>query len=164
MSTLDPPPVADAEVVAAMARHPFVAGLHRHHLEAIAADATARTHLRGAYLFRHGGVADSLHLLVEGRVALEVVDPGHGTVVVETLGAGEPLGWSWLYPHRTWAFDARALEETRTLRVGADHLRTLIEEDAELGRDLALRIGRVVVDRLLHTRAQLVMASHDDRR
>ena len=152
------------DLAAALAAHPFLAGVDHTHVEQLADVADERTWTAGTWLFRHGGVADVFHLVVAGRVALEVADPGHDSIVVETLQAGEPLGWSWLYPHRTWAFDARAVEATRTLVMDAARLRALMDEDAVFGRDLALRVGRVAVDRLLHTRTQLVLAHHHDRR
>ena len=152
------------DLTGALASHPFLAGFDHAHVEAMAVGARAVRWAAGSYAFRHGGVADTFHLVVEGRVALEVADPGHAPIVVETLQAGEPLGWSWLYPHRTWAFDARAAVDTETLALDADRLRRLMDDDPVLGRDLALRVGRVAVDRLLHTRAQLVMAHHHDRR
>jgi CRP/FNR family cyclic AMP-dependent transcriptional regulator len=149
-----------SDLAATVAAHPFAAGLDRSHVEAMAAAATVRRFAAGTFVFRHGAPATAFHLVVDGRVALEVADPGHGSIVVETLAAGEPLGWSWLFPHRTWAFDARAVVDTRTVAIDADRLRGMIEEDAPFGRELALRIGRVAVDRLLHTRAQLVDAHH----
>lgn len=162
--TLEPRPLDTAGIATAIAAHPFAEGLDHAHVEAMAAAAMPRVYGAGEYVFRHGGPATAFHLLTEGRVALEVADPGHGAIIVETLEAGEPLGWSWLYPHRTWAFDARAVADTRTLAVDAAKLRDLMDRDVAFGRELAMRIGRVAVDRLLHTRAQLVDAHHHDTR
>ncbi len=156
--------MAPRDLAAALAAHPFLAGVDHGHVEQLADAAGERTWPAGAWLFRHGGVADVFHLVVAGRVALEVADPGHDSIIVETLRPGEPLGWSWLFPHRTWAFDARAVEDTTTLELDAGRLRALMDEDAEFGRDFALRVGRVAVDRLLHTRTQLVLAHHHARR
>ena len=47
-----------------------------------------------------------------GDVALEIVVPGRGPHVVETLHTGEVLGWSWLFPPYRWTFDAQALTTT----------------------------------------------------
>lgn len=152
------------DLAAALAAHPFLAGVDHGHVEVLADVTRERTWPAGTWLFRHGGVADVFHLVVAGRVSLEVADPGDDPIVVETLRPGEPLGWSWLYPHRTWAFDARAVEDSMTLELQAVRLRALMDEDAVFGRDLALRVGRVAVDRLLHTRTQLVLAHHHARR
>lgn len=164
MNTLEPRPLDTATLSAAIAGHPFAGGLDHAHVQAMAAATAPRRFAAGEYVFRHGGPATTFHLVTEGRVALEVADPGREPIVVETLEDGEPLGWSWLFPHRTWAFDARSLTDTRTLAIDAAHLRDMMEADAVFGRELALRIGRVAVDRLLHTRAQLVLAHHHDDR
>lgn len=163
-SELEPRPPDVAALAAEIAAQPFAAGLDQGHVEAMAAVTTRKVFGPGHHVFRHGGDATTFHLITAGRVALELGDPVQGSIVVETLQAGEPLGWSWLFPHRTWAFDARALDETRTLAIDAARLRDLMEADAGFGRELALRIGRVAVDRLLHTRAQLVIAHQHDGR
>jgi CRP/FNR family transcriptional regulator, cyclic AMP receptor protein len=50
------------------------------------------------YIFRDGEAADSFFLIRHGSVALEAFVPARGPVVIETLEAGEVLGWSWLFP------------------------------------------------------------------
>ena len=70
----------------------------------------------GAFVFREGGPADGFFLLRGGRVALEQQIPGQGTVQMETLRAGDILGFSWMFPPRAWTLDARAVEPTELLR------------------------------------------------
>jgi hypothetical protein len=36
-----------------------------------------------------------------------------GLITIQTLGAGEALGWSWLFPPYQWHFSARAVERPK---------------------------------------------------
>ena len=63
----------------------------------------------GQLLFREGDPADTFYLVRHGSVALETFVPARGPVMIETLEAGEVVGWSWLFPPYRWHFDARAL-------------------------------------------------------
>jgi CRP/FNR family transcriptional regulator, cyclic AMP receptor protein len=147
-----------------LASQPFCDDLDVEHVTAMASGVSERVLAPGDFVIRHGHRADDLHLLVEGDVALEISEPGREPLIVETLHAGDPIGWSWLYPPRTWAFDARCLSPARLLCLDGDNLRRLVEEDPRFGRDLALRVGRVIIERLQFARAQLVDASHHDHR
>jgi CRP/FNR family transcriptional regulator, cyclic AMP receptor protein len=148
----------------AIAGHPFCEGLSAEHVTAMAQGASDRRLAAGSFVIRHGWVADALHLLVDGDVALEMSDPGREPITIETLHGGDPLGWSWLYTPSTWAFDARCLTETRVLTLDGAHLRQLVADDPVIGRALALRVGRVVSERLQFARAQLLDVQHHDHR
>ena len=43
---------------------------------------------------------------------LDIQVPGRGTVLMETLGDGAVLGWSWLDPPFRWHFGAVARTDT----------------------------------------------------
>jgi CRP/FNR family transcriptional regulator, cyclic AMP receptor protein len=148
----------------ALAGHPFCAGLAAEHVAQMAEATSEHTLAAEDFVIRHGGDADALHLLVEGDVALEMTDPGREPITVETLHAGDPIGWSWLYPPSTWAFDARCLSAVALLSIDGGHLRRLVAADPVFGRELALRIGWVVIERLQFARAQLLDVHHHDHR
>ena len=52
--------------------------------------------------------ANQFYLIASGKITVEAHEPADGTMVVQTLGAGEVLGWSWLLPPFVWHFQARA--------------------------------------------------------
>jgi CRP/FNR family transcriptional regulator, cyclic AMP receptor protein len=164
MTTHEPLTAGDPDTVrVAIASHPFCAGFEADDVTAIAEGASERTVSAGELVIRHGEPADALYLLVEGDVALEITDPAHEPLTVETLHGGDALGWSWLYPPHAWVFDARSRSTSRLLCIDATHLRRLMDDDPRFGRDLALRVGAVVVERLQFSRAQLVDAHLHDR-
>ena len=89
-------------------------------------------------------------------VALEVFTPTRGPVVIETLGPGEVLGWSWLFPPYRWHFDAQAVEPVRAVALDGGCLRGKCEEDPRLGYELTRRFAAIMMDRLQATRLRLL--------
>jgi len=68
------------------------------HRAAIALTATQVSFPGGTILFTEGQPATGCWLIQSGHVALGTEIPGRGQVVVQTLGPGDLLGWSWLVP------------------------------------------------------------------
>ncbi|NUR95202.1 MAG: cyclic nucleotide-binding domain-containing protein, partial [Kribbellaceae bacterium] len=73
-------------------------------------------------LFDEGGPAGCCWLIRHGRVALDCAVPGRGHVVIETLGPGDLLGWSWLIPPYRWHFGARAIGTVEETALDAEQL------------------------------------------
>lgn len=91
------------------------------------------------------------------KVALETAYvSGEGFITIETLGAGEALGWSWLFPPHKWHFSARAVEPTEAVVFEADALRTKAKENPAFRYELALRVGGVMMQQLVATRKRLL--------
>src|SRR5579884_3888343 len=77
-------------------------------------------------------------------------------IVIETIEAGEALGWSWLFPPYRWHFSARALQDVRAIALDGVCLRTKGAQDHDLGYELAMRVARILMERLQSTRLQLL--------
>ncbi len=77
-------------------------------------------------------------------------------MIIETLGPGEVVGWSWLFPPYRWHFDAVALEPVRAVALDGLCLHAKCEENPRLGFDLTRRFAGVLVDRLQATRLRLL--------
>jgi CRP-like cAMP-binding protein len=108
------------------------------------------------YLLREGDPADTFYLIRRGSVALEVHRPGHGGLQIETLGPGDPVGWSWLFPPYRCQLDARTREPCRLIAIDGACLRAKCETDHELGFQLMRRFAGEVIGRLQATRFQLL--------
>jgi CRP/FNR family cyclic AMP-dependent transcriptional regulator len=136
--------------------HPFFHGLAPEYFDLLVGCATNVRIDEGSFLFREGEPARRFYLIRHGRVALEIAAPGRGHIVVQTVGEGGVVGFSWLFqPHLT-KFDARAVEQTRAIAMDGVCLRGKCEEDNRLGFDLMQRFARVLVQRLQATRLQLL--------
>lgn len=107
-------------------------------------------------IMREGEPADAFYVVREGAVALETVVPGRGAITVETLHAGDLLGWSWLVPPYRTAFDARALDTVHLLDLDGACLRGKCDEDPALGYAVLRILAVVFAERLRDTRLRLL--------
>jgi CRP/FNR family transcriptional regulator, cyclic AMP receptor protein len=139
-----------------LAEHPFFSGLSEPLLELIAPLATSERFEDGEYILREGQDADEFYLIQSGQVALEIYTPANGVLTVETIGAGEALGWSWMIPPHQWRFDARAIGMTRAVMIDGKRLRAACEENHDLKNELLIRVTQLIAHRLHATRSQLM--------
>jgi CRP/FNR family transcriptional regulator, cyclic AMP receptor protein len=135
---------------------PLFQGLTQDEFELIAGCGSNVRFREGELLFRDGDPADTFYLLRHGSVALETFVPARGAVTIETLEAGEVVGWSWLFPPHRWHFDARALSLVRATGFDGACLRAKCESDPRLGYDLMSRFAQIVIERLQQTRLRLL--------
>jgi CRP-like cAMP-binding protein len=139
-----------------IAQHPFFAGLEPQYLD-LAVGCAANTRFKaGDYIFKEGQQANEFYLLRSGKVALEVFAPQHKPILIETLGEGDILGWSWLLPPYVWKFHAHAVENTLAVALDGKCLRTKCEQNHDLGYELLKRFAQIIVQRLEVTRFQLL--------
>jgi len=136
--------------------HPFLDGLADHHLQRLALRSKRSMFHGGNRLFEEGGRADRFWLIRDGMVTVDTRLPGRGSAVVETLGPGSVLGWSWLFAPYRWHFGATAVQTTLTIEIEGPAVRQMCEEDPQLGYDLTNRFMKVVVERLQATRLRLL--------
>jgi len=136
-------------------KHPFLQGLEPQYIKLIVGCASNVRFKAGQLLFHEGEEANQFYMIREGKVALEIPAPPR-RIVIQTVGEGDVLGWSWLVPPYRWRFDARALDPTRAIALDGKCLRTKSEEDHNLGYELMKRFSNVMVERLEATRLQLL--------
>jgi CRP-like cAMP-binding protein len=110
----------------------------------------------GALIFEEGGCADRFWIIRGGSVALSLHVPGRRPPTVETLGPGDLLGWSWLFPPYEWHLGAEARGTVRADEFDAATVRVLCGEDLALGYGLAQAVAGVIADRLKATRLRLL--------
>ena len=138
----------------ALKTHPFLEGMGVGELSFLAGCTKNQRFAAGEYLFREGTGADTLFLLRDGRVAVESHVPGRGAVKVETVGAGDVLGWSALFPPHRWHVDGRALEPTLAFAVDGRCLRDKIDREPAFGLSVTRRLLYLVHRRLERARLQ----------
>ena len=131
-----------------LAAAPVFAGLAPDQLERLARCAADAEVAPGERLFRMLDRADRVYVIREGTVALEVVVPGHGVRVVDTLHAGDVLGLSWLVTPDRWHFDGRAVDHVALTRIDGDLLRAACVADPVLGHEVMRGIAATAVERL----------------
>ena len=141
---------------ALIAQHPFFAGMIPKHLQELTEAAFQLQFEAGENIFAEGTPANRFYLILKGKVVLESELPDRSVISVQTLGPGDDLGWSWLFPPYSMHFSARALEPTTTIFFYGTRLREQCDEDHELGYQLMKRIAEVATQCLHATQTRLM--------
>jgi CRP-like cAMP-binding protein len=139
-----------------IAQHPFSRDLDSHCLQLLRECASYQRFAAGETIFREGFQATGVYLLHSGSVSLEIFIPERGARAIQTIGANEVLGWSWLYPPFCWRFSAIALEPVEATVLCATTLRQKMEENRDFGYAIAMRVGLIMFERLQTTRQRLL--------
>jgi hypothetical protein len=139
-----------------LAAHPFLKGMSPHHLELLALCAMPTEFDAGQIVFREGEPANGFYLIETGTVVLEGKADNGIAVIIDTVSAGDPLGWSWLFPPYLWSFDARATEPCTAICFSGIMLRQHRDDDLTLSQELHMRMSEVMVRRLHAARTKLI--------
>ena len=131
-----------------ISEQPFFKGLSAHQFQLLADSSMEIQFKTGQSILQAGDPANRFYLILEGKVALEAEGKERGTVLIRTLGPGEILGWSWLFPPYYLHFSARAIEPVRTIFFYGTRLRQQCEEDHELGYELMKRAAEAAIQSL----------------
>jgi len=137
--------------------HPFLIGLKPQHLAVICGVASEVRFKPEDIILREREPAFHAYLLVSGKVNIEVHSRAtHRDVVVDTLHAGDVLGWSWLFAPFCWHFQARAVEPVHAITLDGAALLVRCEEDHELGYALTKRLTHLLVRRIEAARRAII--------
>jgi len=137
---------------------PFFKGLGAKHCRALAENAKQTWFEADELIFRDGDLANRFYLVVDGRIALESSN-NCPRVLLQTIGAGELLGWSWMFLPYVSFLRARALEPSEAILFYGTRLRERCEKDHDLGYELFRRVAEVMMQRL-QTARRLFLERH----
>jgi CRP/FNR family transcriptional regulator, cyclic AMP receptor protein len=137
----------------ALRTHPFVHQMDPAHLKTLVGCAKSQRFHAGDYLMRAGEREDTLYLIRQGSVAVELSHPGADAVVLETLEAGDVVGVSLLTPVPAH-LDVRARDTVLALALDNQCLLRKMEEDPRLGYSLSMRLLQRTYERLARARLQ----------
>ena len=139
-----------------VALHPFLAGMNPTQLASLTDCAIAVRFNKGQTILREGEMANRFYLIETGKVVLQSGEGFGEPVIVETIGAGDLLGWSWMFPPYVWHFTARAAEPTEAIFFYGTILREYCERDHSLGYELFKRMTPVMMKRLQSARHKML--------
>jgi CRP/FNR family cyclic AMP-dependent transcriptional regulator len=146
--------MSSANLLVLLRKHPFVEEFQPEHIDRLRALAREVRFAADETIFREGDDTHDFYLIVAGRVALEMQEPDH-VLRVQTLAAGDELGWSSVLMGRGKYFQARALEPTEALAFDGVKLLDACRTDPAFGFAFMYRMLGVVSERLQATRLQL---------
>jgi len=107
-------------------------------------------------LFRADEAADQFYVVVSGLITLELEVAAGPSMIVGSVGEGDLLGLSWLFPPFVWKWTARATAPTELLAFDAAGVRELMDADHELGYQIARAVAAQMKSRLTGVRLQLM--------
>ncbi|MFH9861167.1 cyclic nucleotide-binding domain-containing protein [Streptomyces sp. NPDC017202] len=134
----------------------LAAGLPVQHREQLMRYAREVAFDVGTRIFEEGRHADRFWIIRTGTVALDLRVPGRRAAVIESIGHGELVGWSWHFPPYVWQLGAEATSPVRAWEFDAEAVRAMCADDPEFGRAVAQWVGRVVAHRLQSARVRLL--------
>ena len=148
--------MSNSNIVDMFTQHEFLRGLSERHKMILASGARPFTAKPEQVLAQEGERAHAFFLIRSGHVALESALPGGDSLLIQNVGPGEIVGWSWLVPPHQWQFRCRAVDVVEGISFDADWLRDLCERDESLGYHLLKQLVIVIAQRLAGTRRHLV--------
>ncbi len=148
--------MAKSAIAKTLSEQAFFAGLKPEYIDFLAGCAHERQIQKDEVLFPHGQTADRFFLVQSGRITLEVAAIEGLPLELQSLGADEMLGWSWLIPPYKWTFQARAVEPTEVLEFDGNAVFERCEKEPELGYELLKRFSALMSERLAFARQKMM--------
>lgn len=108
-----------------------------------------------------GEPASCFYLVVSGSLDLEAAGFQEHTRV-QTVGEGDILGWSWLFPPYFWPFNAVARERTKTIFFYGSRLRQQCGRNHEFGYELIKNMAQILIGHLQADRERWIEAAHSN--
>lgn len=115
----------------------------------------------GAVLFPLGSPADSLYLIIHGRVSLTLpmqVGGSDEDILVEERGPGETIGWSAMVPPYRFTLEARAPLDAEVLAFSRAALLDYLAARPAVGQVVMRNLASVIGQRLQVFQAMWVRA------
>ena len=131
-----------------IAQQPFFEELSTSHLQLLAKSAMKMQFEPGRQIFHEGEPSNRFYLILEGKVEVESESEKDNKVSVGTLGPGDGLGWSWLFPPHYAQFSIRAIEPTKTIFFYGTRLQQQCEDDHDFGYELMKRFAKEAIKNL----------------
>ena len=145
------------EVMEALRKIPWFNELKEAHMRKFASMSRIRSMKAGEIIFREGDTHESVYIVVEGRVGLEMFVPHRGKVRFYTCEEWDNFGWSAVTPFvRTRTAGAVGVMDGMVISTDVQKLNDFCEEDHDFGYIFMRRMTNVIASRLMVTRLQLL--------
>ena len=109
----------------------------------------------GDTVYRQGSKATYMYVVVSGKIALYAPGEDGVDVMVNELGAGKLFGVCVCLGVDAYTVTAECSEDAWLLRINADVLKGLMDEDKEIGYALERQIARIYFGRYVHATRRL---------
>jgi len=141
--------------VAPLAQVTLFQGLSPSQLKKVAAICDVETVDRGTVIFREGDTAQSMYLLVAGKVRISRRVPGMGEEALAILDAGQYFGEMGVVEESVRSADAYAHETATLWRIERSRLDQLLFTDKDLAYSVLWTLVRTLSARLRETNEKM---------
>lgn len=148
--------MATSTIAKTLSEKAFFSGLKPEYIEFLAGHASKREVRKDEVLFPHGQKSDRFFMVLSGRITLEVAAIEGPPLELQSVGADEMMGWSWLIPPYKWTFQARAVEPAEVLEFDGNAVFERCEKDPEFGYELLKRFSALMSERLAFARQKMM--------
>jgi CRP-like cAMP-binding protein len=109
----------------------------------------------GDTVFRRGDPADYFFIVLEGQVALRLPPKKGMSVLIDEVGRGAVFGSCICFQIDSYTLTALCTEDSRLIKIRADSLKKLMDEDPVMGYAVQTLISRIYFKRYLDTMQKL---------
>lgn len=134
----------------------FTAGLSNEDQQKLARISDFQNIPKGGTIFTEGSEHKDIYVIRSGRVEICMSIPARGCLPVLTLEAGDLVGWSSILKLGEMTATVVALEDTQVIAIDAASLRTLCDQDHDIGYQIMRRIATALSQRLVASRLQVL--------
>jgi len=136
-------------------------GLSKEVLEEVAEALSEESFEEGTQIFKEGEPAQSLYVLVEGRVRLNI--GGKGTVTKTVSSPGDAFGWSSLLHNERYTATAVPLVPARVQRISGQAMNEIFNRHPDSGLIFYRRLARLIWQRLIESYRTLLTYDPEKR-
>ncbi|MEZ6061342.1 MAG: Crp/Fnr family transcriptional regulator [Planctomycetaceae bacterium] len=123
-------------------------------LAKIAEIAAIENLAKSTVLFQEGTACESLYVVADGMIGLDMCMPRRGCMRMLTVGPGEIVGWSALLADARMTARAVVVEDVILIAFPARQLQELCDADHDIGYVVMKQVAMAMSRRLLATRLQ----------
>jgi len=139
--------------------HPLFVGLSVPFRQILAESAIRADFESGDTVVEAGEPANGFFLVIKGLIDLET--PGSQKPTrVQTIAAGDIMGWSWLFPPYYWHFNAVAREPVKTIFFFGSRLHRQCDLNHDFGYALVKGMSQFLIGHLRSDRERWIEAAH----
>jgi CRP-like cAMP-binding protein len=135
---------------------PLFRGLAPRDLELLASRCHRRSFTPQEIVFGQGDRAESLFILISGKVAIRFKPHDGELLTVSTISPGGVFGWSAALDRAAYTSCAVALEPSEAIGISGADLRHLCSTHPRTGVLILERLAGVIADRLTNAHAKVV--------
>ncbi len=122
-------------------------GMREETRKKILAAATEQSQQEKVYLFRQGDPANTMYILIEGRVRISV--GSQELLAYVASDPGDVIGWSSAIESSSYTASAECLAPVKVLKIASTQLEKILQEDPASGMIFFKRLTTLIGRRLM---------------